>query len=138
MNITIMLCRLVKDVELKKINTNKGEMSIAKFSVATPKRYKKEGESDANFYDCQAFGKTAEVIEKYLSKGSQVLLKGTFENNNYTDKDGNKRYGFIFNVESMDFTGTRNTNNSSVDNTSSSGTEEFMKVDDNPDGLPFN
>ena len=101
MNKTIMAGRLTKDPEVR---YTQGGLAVAKFSIAVDRKGAKKGdEVTADFFNCVAFGKTAEVIEKFLGKGRKVLLFGRFENNNYPDKNGNKVYSFQFVVDEMEF-----------------------------------
>ncbi|MEO6948573.1 MAG: single-stranded DNA-binding protein, partial [Ginsengibacter sp.] len=56
--------------------------------------YNVKGEkvTETQWHNLIAWGKVAEIVEKYLNKGSEVAIEGKLMNNNYTDKDGNKRY----------------------------------------------
>ena len=75
-------------------NTEKGR-KLAKFSIATNETYynaKGEKVTETQWHNLVAWGKVAEVVEKYLNKGSEVAIEGKLMNSNYTDKDGNKRY----------------------------------------------
>jgi single-strand DNA-binding protein len=75
-------------------NTEKGK-KLAKFSIATNETYynaKGEKVTETQWHNLVAWGKVAEIAEKYLGKGSEVAIEGKLMNNNYTDKDGNKRY----------------------------------------------
>jgi single-strand DNA-binding protein len=68
---------------------------LAKFSIATNESYKNaKGEkiTDTQWHNIVAWGKTAEIVEKYLSKGNEVAIEGKLTNRNYEDKDGNKKY----------------------------------------------
>jgi len=68
---------------------------LAKFSLATNESYKNSnGEKieDTQWHNIVAWGKTAEIIEKYLKKGNEVAVEGKLTNRSYEDKDGNKRY----------------------------------------------
>src|SRR3972149_5984928 len=83
---------LGQNPEVKELN---GGKKVAKFSLATNETYKnKAGEkvTDTQWHNLVAWGKTAEIIEKYLKKGSEVAVEGKLLNRNYTDKEGVKRY----------------------------------------------
>jgi len=72
-----------------------GGKKLAKFSIATNETYKNaKGEkvTETQWHNIIAWGKTAEIVEKFLTKGTEVVIEGKLVNNNYTDKDGNKRY----------------------------------------------
>lgn len=76
------------------INLETGK-KLAKFSIATNESYKNtKGEQikDTQWHNIIAWGKTADIIEKYLEKGSEVAVEGKLVNRSYDDKDGNKRY----------------------------------------------
>lgn len=78
--------------EIKMFDTGK---KIAKFSLATNETYRNaKGEyvKDTQWHNLVAWGKTAEIIEKHLKKGSEVVVEGKLINRNYTDKEGTKRY----------------------------------------------
>ena len=75
-------------------NTESGK-KLAKFSLATNEIYrnaKGEKVTETQWHNLVAWGKTAEIIEKYLVKGSEVVVEGKLINRNYTDKEGNKKY----------------------------------------------
>ena len=84
-------------------NTEKGK-KLAKFSIATNETYynvKGEKVTETQWHNLIAWGKVAELVEKYLSKGSEVAIEGKLMNNNYTDKDGNKRYNTEIQVHEL-------------------------------------
>ncbi len=74
--------------------TEKGK-KMARFNLATNESYNNaDGEKvkDTQWHNLVAWGKTAEIIEKYLGKGSEVAIEGRLINRSYTDKEGNKKY----------------------------------------------
>jgi single-strand DNA-binding protein len=76
------------------VNLESGK-KLAKFSIATNESYKNaQGEKveDTQWHNVIAWGKTAEVVENYLTKGNEVAIEGKLVNRNYEDKDGNKRF----------------------------------------------
>ena len=78
--------------EIKTLDSGK---KLAKFSIATNESYKNaKGEKieDTQWHNLIAWGKTADIIEKYLEKGNEVAIEGKLTNRSYDDKDGNKRY----------------------------------------------
>lgn len=81
--------RLTKDVEFRQ---TEGGTSIARFTVACDRRYKKDGDASADFISCVAFGKTAEFINKYFVKGQRIGISGHIQTGNYTNKNGDKVY----------------------------------------------
>ena len=68
---------------------------LAKFSIATNESYKNaQGEkiTDTQWHNLVAWGKTAEIVEKYVTKGNEIAIEGKLTSRNYDDKEGNKRY----------------------------------------------
>ena len=97
MNSVQMVGRLTKDIELK--YTPKTQTAIAIFRLAVDRMKKDDG---AVFIRCKAFGKRAEIMEKYIKKGNQVALQGRWEQDAY-EKDGVKRVIDYLAVENFDF-----------------------------------
>ena len=85
MNKVMINGRLTREPEIR----NAGEMKLAKFTVAVQRGYKKD---EADFIGCTAFGKTAEFLENYTSKGDPVLIEGHIQTGSYNNKDGKKVY----------------------------------------------
>lgn len=96
------IVRLSKDVELR-YSQGAQPMAIASFSIACERKIKREGEPEADFFDCVAFGAKAEFIGKYLKKGSRVFLEGDLRNDNYVNKEGIKVYRNRVYVETIEF-----------------------------------
>lgn len=78
-------------------------MVIARYTLAVERRYKREGEPSADFINCVAFGKTAEVAEKYFRKGIKIAVTGRIQTGNYTNQDGMKIYTTDVVVEEQEF-----------------------------------
>ena len=102
MNKIILLGRLTRDPEVRYSQGEK-TTAIASFSVAVNRKFKREGEPEADFFNCTAFGKQAEFVEKYLKKGTKVLLTGRVQNDNYTNKEGQKVYSVRIMIEEIEF-----------------------------------
>ena len=87
-----LIGNLGQNPEVKELN---GGKKVAKFSLATNETYRnKAGEkvTDTQWHNLVAWGKNADIIERYLKKGSEVAIEGKLLNRNYTDKEGVKRY----------------------------------------------
>ena len=72
-----------------------GGKKMAKFSIATNEIYrnsKGEKVKETQWHNLVAWGKVAEIIEKYLTKGSEVAVEGKLTTRSYNDKEGNKKY----------------------------------------------
>ena len=130
MNRFACTARLTKDLDVRYTNDNK---AIVKFDIAVNRRFKREGESDADFFSCVAFGKTAEAMEKLsITKGTKLLIEGELRNNNY-EKDGVKHYSNQIIVDNFEFCESKN----SQQNPPASSGNDFMPIEDDIDSLPF-
>lgn len=106
-NKAILVGRLGKDPELR---YTPGGKAVASFSLATSERWTNaEGQKQENttWHNIVAWGKQAEVIKEYLSKGREVYIEGRISNRSYDDKDGNKRYISEVVVQNFSFIGNK-------------------------------
>ncbi len=77
------------------VKTTESGKKLARFSVATNESYrnaKGEKVTETTWHNLVAWGKVADIAEKYLNKGSEIAIEGKLINRSYTDKDGNKKY----------------------------------------------
>ena len=107
MNKVILMGRLTRDPEVR-YSQGASQTAVARFSVAVDRRFKREGEPDADFFNCTAFGKQAEFIERYLHKGIKIVLCGRVQNDNYTNKDGQMVYSVRVMVDEIEFAESKN------------------------------
>ena len=133
MNKVIIIGRFTRDPEIK-YTTGENATATARFSLAVNRRFKnKEGNYDADFINCVAFGKTAEFIEKYFTKGMAIGITGRIQTGSYTNKEGQKIYTTDVVVEETEFVESKNnntaentvTNNSNMTNSEESSDDEF-------------
>lgn len=122
------MARLTKDPE---VSSSASGTTFARFSIAVDRRFKRDGEPDADFFNCSAFGKIAEFIEKYGKKGTKFLISGRLENNDYTNKDGQKVRDNRIIIEEIEFAESKKESN----NTDSRDVAEFNHIDISE--LPF-
>ncbi len=106
MNKQILLGRIGKDPEIVG-NENK----ITKFSLATSERWTKNGEKQerTDWHSLVAFGKSGEILAKYVKKGDLIYIEGKTRHNKYQDKDGNDRYSTDVEVTAFELIGTTHT-----------------------------
>lgn len=141
MNKAILMGRLTRDPEIR-YPQNPDSKPVARFSLAVDRRFKRDGEPDADFFNCTCFSKLAEFTEKYLRKGSKILVEGAIHNDTYTNKDGQKVYSVNVIVENMEFAeNKRNSENTRSDNNLDgfdNNSDGFMNIPDGIDSeLPF-
>lgn len=139
MNKVILMGRLTKDPEVR--YTQSGEpMAIARYTLAVNKRFKKQGEADADFIPCVAFGKQGEFAEKYLAKGRQIAVIGRLQVRNWEDNEGKKRVTTEVVVEEHYFAESKSEKaNKPQSKKQDSDTEGFYPIDDSveDEDLPF-
>lgn len=128
--------RLTRDPEVR-YSQGESATAIARYTLAVDRRFKREGEQEADFINCVAFGKNGEFAEKYLHKGMKIAVTGRIQTGSY-EKDGVKHYTTDIVVEEHDFCESKG---------SGSNSAPAPQVDENgfiniPDGideeLPFN
>jgi len=102
MNKVILMGRLTRDPEVR-YSQGENSLAIARFSLAVDRRFKRQGETETDFFNCTAFGKQAEFVEKYLKQGTKMLVTGRVQNDNYTNKEGQKVYSVQIIVDELEF-----------------------------------
>lgn len=139
MNNVILIGRLTSDPTI-----NHGNSTIARYTLAVDRRFKRDGQPTADFIPCVAFGKTAEFVENYLRKGTKIAVSGRIQTGSYTNKDGAKVYTTDVIAESHEFvdsraSGSSNANPSNPAPQSDTKTAEgFMSIPEGiGDELPF-
>ena len=90
MNKVILMGRLARDSEVR-YSQGTTPVAVARFSLAVNRRFKREGEPDADFINCVAFGKNGEFVEKFLKKGQMVSVVGRLQVRSWDDKEGKKQ-----------------------------------------------
>lgn len=101
MNKVMFMGRLTNDPEVRYSQGEKAT-AVARFSLAVDRKYKREGEASADFFNFTAFGKQAEFVEKFLKKGTKIMVVGHLMNNNY-EKDGQKIHRDVIITEEIEF-----------------------------------
>lgn len=137
MNKVIIIGRFTRDPEIK-YTTGENATATARFSLAVNRRFKnKEGNYDADFINCVAFGKTAEFIEKYFTKGMAIGITGRIQTGSYTNKEGQKVYTTDVVVEETEFVESKNKGTSdNVPNNNANSNSDFEEVV-SEDEMPF-
>lgn len=119
MNRCIFVGRLTRDPEVS--FSEKAQMSIARFTVAVDRIPKREGEPEADFFNCVAFDRKAEFVEQYWYSGMRVVVSGRMQNDNYTNKKGEKVYGVSLKADDVEFAdGKREADNGQAQSTAPS------------------
>lgn len=129
LNHIVIMGRLGKDPELRRTQSG---VAVATFNVAVDRDFKDKatGQRATDWITCVAWRSTAEFVEKYFSKGSQVLVAGRLQMRDWTDKDGNKRISAEVQAENVYFAGAKTEGGQRE-------MPEFEVMDDDDTDLPF-
>lgn len=129
LNHIVIMGRLGKDPELRRTQSG---VAVATFNVAVDRDFKDKatGQRATDWITCVAWRSTAEFVEKYFSKGSQVLVAGRLQMRDWTDKDGNKRISAEVQAENVYFAGAKTEGGQRE-------LPEFEVMDDEDPDLPF-
>ena len=131
MNKVTLVGGLVSDPET---NDAKTKTTI---SIAVNRKYKREGEPDADFPRCIAFGKTAEFISKYFKKGMKIGISGRLETGSY-EKDGVKHYYTDVIIEEAEFVERKAVSDQAAGPAPATDKDGFIEIpDDISESLPF-
>lgn len=134
MNRTVLVGRLTADPIVRYTNGDT-PMAVARWNVACDRPFKKDGEQNTDFIQCIAFGKTAELIERYFFKGMKIGVDGRIQTGSYENKDGQKVYTTEVLAERVEFVESKN---NSASNDSAKKNDSFMNIPDQiEEELPF-
>lgn len=145
----ILMGRIVRDPEVRYGGAN--NTTIARYSLAVPRKFKRDNEPDCDFINCIAFGKAGEFAEKYFRQGTKIVISGRIQTGSYTNKDGNKVYTTEVIVDDQEFAESKNASPGNGSNSNDGGyigapstsrpnPDGFMNIPDGvaDEGLPFN
>ena len=144
MNKVILMGRLTRDPEVR-YSAGDNAMAVARFSLAVDRRRRANGGADeqtADFINCVSFGRQAEFAEKYLRKGTKLVVTGRIQTGSYTNKDGVRVYTTDVVVEEQEFAESKGASDNSGFAASTpmpqSAGDGFMNIPDGIDEeLPF-
>lgn len=132
MNTITLLGRLTKNPEARYTSTGK---AVTLFTIAVNRPYtNSDGQREADFINCQAWEKTAEVVGNHVSKGDRLLVEGRLQIRSYTDKEGVKRYATEVVVNRVEFIEQKKDSNVK---TEASPMDDFGSADFEQDSIPF-
>ena len=137
MNKTILMGRLTRDPEVR-YTQGSNPTAVAKYSLAVPRKFKRDGEPDCDFFNCVAFGKLGEFAEKYLHKGTKIAVVGRLRADSYINKDGQKVYTTDVVVEEQEFAESKS-QQQQQEQPKPAPSDDFMHIPEGIDEeLPFN
>ena len=152
MNKVILMGRLTRDPEVRD-SAGENAIAIARYTLAVDRKYKQEGQQNADFIQCIAFGKSAEFAEKYFRKGMKIAITGRIQTGSYTNKEGQKVYTTDVVIEEQEFAESKSSSGADQEardeaalqqsgykqSSMTTGDDGFMHIPDGIDEeLPFN
>ena len=102
MNKAILMGRLTRNPDIRYTNGEK-PVCVARYTLTVDRRFKRDGEQQADFIPCIAFGRQGEFTQKYFQKGTKIVISGRIQTGSYTNRDGLKVYTTDVIVEEQDF-----------------------------------
>ena len=136
MNKVLLIGRLTAGPEIR-YSQGENATCIARYRLAVDRKYKKEGEQEADFISCVAFGKQGDFAEKYLHKGMKICVEGRIQTGSYTNKDGQKVYTTDIIVEAHEFCESKGTTSETAPQNNDVA-EGFIPIPDSDlEELPF-
>lgn len=128
MNSVVLMGRLTADPQIN------DKITCASFTLAVDRRFKKDGKQNADFINCKLLGeKRAYFANRYLRKGTKIIVSGSIQTGNYTKKDGTKVYTTDVIVDSTEFAESKKASQSERPQTASqTDSDGFMSI---PNGI---
>ena len=138
MNKVELIGRLTRDPEVK-YTQGQEPVAVARYTLAVDRRWKEaNGDRQADFISCVAFGKGGEFAEKYLHKGMKIGITGRIQTGSYTNKEGRKIYTTEVVLEEQEFAESKRDGNAPAPQPADAG-DGFMNIPDGiGDNIPFN
>lgn len=138
MNKVILMGRLTRDPEVRYLQ-DENATAVARYTLAVDRKTSRDNEAD--FIPCVCFGKSADFVEKYLHKGTKVVITGRIQTGGYTNKDGNRVFTTDVVVEEHEFAESKSAagnNSTPAERANTSVSDGFMNIPDGiDDELPF-
>lgn len=131
MNKVILMGRLTREPEVR-YSQGENPVAIARYSLAVDRKFKSE--QSADFISCVALGSNGAFAEKYLKKGTKILIEGRIQTGSYTNKDGFKVYTTEVVVERHEFVESKGAQEVTEPAADEDG---FMNIPDGIEELPF-
>ena len=139
MNKVILMGRLTRDPEVR-YGQGSNNTAVCRYSLAVNRRFRKDGDPEADFFNCTVFGKGAEFAQKYLKKGTKIAIEGRLYQSSWQDPDTKKNRSSInVIIDSQEFAESKG-GGGSRDEGSDSVMDGFQNIPDSIDDedLPFN
>lgn len=132
MNEVILVGRTTKDIELRRTGSG---TAVASFTLAVNRDFRTQDGQEADFINCVAWKKTAELLEQYVHKGDRIAVSGSIRTRNYTGNDGRKVYVTEILANHVEFIETKKNSEQSNYNNNGYGHTDLDNFNDTE--LPF-
>lgn len=132
MNAVVLLGRTTKDIELRRTGSG---TAVASFTLAVNRDFRTQDGQDADFIQCVAWKKTAELLEQYVHKGDRIAVSGSIRTRSYEDNHGKKVYITEVLANHVEFLETKKSSEQSNYNNNSYGHTDLDNFNDTQ--LPF-
>lgn len=132
MNAVVLVGRTTKDIELRRTGSG---TAVASFTLAVNRDFRTQDGQEADFIQCVAWKKTAELLEQYVHKGDRIAVSGSIRTRNYTGNDGRKVYVTEVLANNVEFLETKKSSEQSNYNNNSYGHTDLDNFNDTE--LPF-
>lgn len=139
MNKVILMGRLVREPDIR-YTQGAEPLAVARYTLAVDRRGRRDannGEQSADFINCVAFGKAGEFVEKYLKKGTKILISGRIQTGSYTNKDGNRVFTTEVVVEEHEFVESRSSGSHTGEELPTPQGADASGFTDIPDDMPL-
>ena len=132
MNAVVLVGRTTKDIELRRTGSG---TAVARFTLAVNRDFRPQDGQEADFINCVAWKKTAELLEQYVHKGDRIAVSGSIRTRNYEDNHGKKVYVTEVLANQVEFLETKKNSEQSNYNNNSYGHTDLDNFNDTE--LPF-
>lgn len=135
MNKVILIGRLTKDPVTSYTQDGKG---VTRFTLAVDRRFRREGNQEADFITCVAFGRQSEFSDKYLKQGIKIAVTGRIQTGSYTNREGKKVYTTDVVAEELEFVESKKQEQSPPPQDQPPKKDDgFITIPDDAEELPF-
>ena len=136
-NKVVLIGRLTRNPEVR-WSTGDNPQAVARYTLAVDRRFKKDGQQDADFISCIAFGRNGEFADKYLKQGTKIAVEGNIRTGSYTNRDGKKVYTTDVVVDNHEFVESKKQDSKQEQKAPKPDDNDFMEIPDGiEDDLPF-
>ena len=138
MNKAILIGRTTKEIDLRRTTNGNAVVSFT-LAVDNPFQKNEEGKNTVDFINCVAWNKTAEIMDRYVSKGQKIAVEGRIQTRNYEDKDGKRVYVtevLVSNLEMLEYV-KKDTIQEQNEDSYSTNVEQEEEYEELDDDLPF-